>query len=160
MTELKLPLRVGGAQFDLNLDPTVAWQCLPLPHDVQSPKGPVHDLEKRLLALARARVSNELRLQTSFRGDLGIADLAVGNEALSRALSEAEIAQVAEHAAVFPPAARDGDGRWQDVLDDWAEHDGAAPETVTVARALNVLLGDVSRTGVPSRPTVQRRPTR
>ncbi|MFI0711391.1 sacsin N-terminal ATP-binding-like domain-containing protein [Streptomyces inhibens] len=129
----------------LRLDPTAAWQCLPLPHDVQSPKGPVHDLEQRFLALARARVSNELRLRTPLHGYLGLADLAVGDEALSRALSEAEIAQVAGRTAVLPPAARDADGRWQDVLDDWAEHDGVAPKTVTVAMALDVLLGDASR---------------
>lgn len=129
----------------LRLNPTAAWQCLPLPHDVQSPKGPVRDLEQRILTLARARVSYELRLRTPLHGDLGLADLAVGDEALSRAISEAEIAQVAGRTAVVPPAARDADGRWQDVLDDWAEHNGAAPETVTVAMALDVLLGDASR---------------
>lgn len=127
------------------LNPTAAWQCLPLPHDVRSPKGPVRDLELHFLTLARARVSYELRLRTPLHGDLGLADLAVCDEALLRALSEAEIAQVAGRTAVLPPAARDAEGRWQDVLADWAEHDGAASGTVTVPMAVDALLGDVSR---------------
>ncbi|MCX4821095.1 hypothetical protein OG883_14465 [Streptomyces sp. NBC_01142] len=129
----------------LRLNPTAAWRCLPLPHDVRSPKGPVRDLELQLLALARARVSYELRLRTPLYGDLGLADLAVGDGALLRALSEAEIAQVAGRTAVLPPAARDAEGRWQGVLEDWAEHDGAAPGTVTVQMAVDALLGDASR---------------
>lgn len=129
----------------LRLNPTAAWQCLPLSHDVQSPKGPVRDLEQRFLVLARARVSYELCLRTPLHGDLGLSDLAVADEALPSALSEAEIAQVAGRTAVLPPAARDADGRWQEVLDDWAEHDGVAPKTVTVAMALDALLGDASR---------------
>ncbi|MFE9284801.1 sacsin N-terminal ATP-binding-like domain-containing protein [Streptomyces olivaceus] len=128
----------------LRLDPTAAWRCLPLPHNVRSPKGPVRDLEQRFLTLARARVSYELRLRTPLHGDLGIADLAVGDDALLPALSEAEIAQVVGRTAVLPPAARDA-GRWQEVLEDWAEHDGAAPGTVTVPMAVDVLLGDASR---------------
>ncbi|GHC44502.1 sacsin N-terminal ATP-binding-like domain-containing protein [Streptomyces cinnamoneus] len=129
----------------LRLNPTAAWQCLPLPHDVRSPKGPVRVLEQRFLALARARVSYELRLRTPLHGDLGLADLAVGDEALPHALSETEIAQVAGRTAALPQAARDADGRWRDVLDDWAGHDGASPKTVTVAMAVDALLGDASR---------------
>ena len=129
----------------LRLNPTAAWQCLPLPRDIQSAKGPVRDLEQQFLALARERVSYELRLRSPFHGDLGLADLAVCDEALPRALSDAEIAQVAGCTAVLPPAARDGDERWQEVLDDWAEHEGAVPKTVTVAMALDALLGDASR---------------
>ncbi|MGA5162242.1 sacsin N-terminal ATP-binding-like domain-containing protein [Streptomyces pseudogriseolus] len=129
----------------LRLEPTAAWRCLPLPHNVRSPKGPVRDLEQRFLTLARARVSYELRLRTPLHGDLGLADLAVGDEALLPALSEAEIAQVAGRTAVLPPAARDAEGRWQEVLEDWAEHDGAVPGTVTVPMAVDALLGDASR---------------
>ncbi|MER6313827.1 hypothetical protein ABT237_08680 [Streptomyces sp. NPDC001581] len=129
----------------LRLDPAVAWQCLPLPEDVQAPKGPVRKLEKQLLTLAREKVSHELRLQTVSHGDLGLADLAVCDEALASVLSESEIAQVARRTAVLPQSARDGAGRWQDLLRDWAGHGGAAPAAVSVPMALHTLLGDESR---------------
>ncbi|MFI1947401.1 sacsin N-terminal ATP-binding-like domain-containing protein [Streptomyces virginiae] len=129
----------------LRLDPAVTWQCLPLPDDLQAPKGQVRKLEKQLLTLAREKVSHELRLQTVSHGDLGLADLAVCDEALVGVLSESEIAQVARRTAVLPQSARDGAGRWQDVLGDWAGHGGATPTAVSVPMALYALLGDESR---------------
>ncbi|MGW2677857.1 sacsin N-terminal ATP-binding-like domain-containing protein [Streptomyces sp. NPDC001436] len=129
----------------LRLDPTVAWQCLPLPEDVQAPKGPVRKLENQMLTLAREKVSHELRLKTERHGYLGLADLAVSDELLVDVLSESEIAQVAKRTAVLPLPARDREGRWREVLKDWAGHDGVTPATVTVSGALFALLGDQSR---------------
>jgi hypothetical protein len=144
LNELVADLWTAAVLRQFGRDPATAWRAVPLPGDVRDARGPVAALERLLLDRARTRVSHGLLLDVPGHGRLGLGDLAVEETALAGVVTEEEVARVAERAAVLPVAARDADGRWREVLPDWAEHDGAAPAMVDLHDALG-LLGDEAR---------------
>ena len=100
--------------------------------------------ETLLLDRARQVVVARLSFPVPKMGNVGIADLAVEEERLEGVLTMDEIATVAGSAAALPPEARDDEGSWRVVLDDWRDTGAALLPTVLVLDALQ-LLGEPER---------------
>ncbi|WP_327250251.1 sacsin N-terminal ATP-binding-like domain-containing protein [Streptomyces sp. NBC_01244] len=119
------------------VDPT-AWHLVPLPPPTGSaPPERIQDrsqdriedrvqgrIEERILAelLARARrsLAAELTLTVPETGrSAPLADFAAEETALAGVLADADVARLGGVPYSFPAAARDGGGRWRQVLADW-----------------------------------------
>ncbi|MER6022738.1 hypothetical protein ABT141_32135, partial [Streptomyces anulatus] len=125
-------------------DPVNAWSAVPLPDHVRDGRNPAALMEQRLLDHARRLVSAKLLLEVPGEGLLDLESLAVEDEELEGAVTEEEVARLADVPAALPGAMRDPDGRWREVLSDWEENGVGAPARVEVYDTLD-LLGDGSR---------------
>ncbi|WP_223777274.1 hypothetical protein [Streptomyces sp. 135] len=125
-------------------DPVNAWSAVPLPDHVRDGRNPAAAMEQRLLDHARRLVSAKLLLEVPGEGLLDLGSLAVEDEELEGAVTEEEVARLADVPAALPGAMRAPDGRWREVLSDWEENGVGAPARVEVYDTLD-LLGDGSR---------------
>ena len=121
--------------------PDAAWGVIPLPNDKDAedaPQSVVVQLESLLLDRARTELATRAALVA---GDtvVPVAELAVEDEALEGVIGAAEVARLAGLVTSFPASARDGAGRWRQVLDDWRDGGAPLPNPVTVETALELL---------------------
>lgn len=125
-------------------NPAAAWHVIPLPTEYGDyTHAVVNRLDELLLGVARGRVANTAAIFVDGHR-YALTELAVENAALECVLDPAEVAALSGLAVALPMSARDGTGRWREVLDDWTEAGASLPEPVTVQDAL-ALLADSAR---------------
>jgi hypothetical protein len=129
--------------------PTAAWDVIPLPgvdgreNDLRSV---VAQMESLLLDRARTELATHAAVVIQHEKIL-LTDLAVEVAALDGVIEPIEVARIAGLAQSLPFSARDVDGRWREVLNDWRNAGAPMPPPVTVTGAL-ALLDDSSRSVV------------
>ena len=130
------------AVLDLLAEQTAeAWKVIPLPADGMGDDDP-RSIPERLesLLLERARANVALRAAIPVDGSpRPLTGLAIEAIRLECVLDATEVAELAELAAALPATARDDEGRWRHVLDDWRQAGAPLPPVVTVAHALRLL---------------------
>jgi hypothetical protein len=121
--------------------PRKAWRTVPVSESAATPSSVAspESFETLLLDRARQVVVASLSFPVPKVGNVGIADLAVEEERLEGVLTMEEVAAVAGSTAALPPDARDDEGSWRVVLDDWRDAGAALPPTVLVLDALQLL---------------------
>jgi hypothetical protein len=131
--------------------PRAAWNSVPIDYaeepvlgaDSSSATGPIEDFAQLLRHRARSTVASALRFSNSEVDDLLLTQLAVEQHGLEAALAPHEVAGLADLPAALPLEARDGHGRWRQVLEDWRSTVDLPP-LVTVEDAIP-LLDDLDR---------------
>lgn len=121
--------------------PAVAWAAVPLPADVEAGDnlGSVVDqLERLILDRARTELANRAAVAVNDEA-VALTALAVEDPRLEGVLDPAEVAALAGLRAALPPGARDADGRWRAILDDWRSVGAPLPPPVTVDSALTLI---------------------
>lgn len=121
--------------------PIAAWDVIPLPDDDDDdndPRSLVVQMENLLLDRARTELATRAALVVA-GVPVPLTELAVEDEALEGVVEAAEVARLAGLATPLPALARDGAGRWRDVLDDWRDAGAPLPDPVTVEDALTLL---------------------
>ncbi len=127
-------------------DPRSAWLAIPViaAADEQSQMPVIRRLEAEVVSSARQRVAPRVALPVAGKGRLPLRELAVEERPLERILTLAETAELAGVDAAVPAEARDADGKWREVLEDWRSAGVDLPAPVTVDQAL-ALLEDEAR---------------
>ncbi|MCZ9353031.1 hypothetical protein NGM36_25230 [Streptomyces mutabilis] len=119
-----------------------AWHLIPLPSPSDpSPPARLQDsIRAALVDRSRTWLAPRLSLPCSDGTVKSLSELAVEESRLSDVLDDEDIARLAGLPDTFPRPARDGAGRWRDVLTDWRGN-GAADlaAEVGVRDALNSL---------------------
>jgi len=121
--------------------PVVAWGIVPLPAGNGDEKGR-SPVVGRLEALLLERARTELCKRAAIVVDgtrLVLTELAVEDARLEDVLEPAEVASLADLTTTLPASARDPDGHWRLVLDDWRTAGAPLPPSVTVETALALL---------------------
>ncbi|HMJ76686.1 MAG TPA: hypothetical protein VK507_11980, partial [Iamia sp.] len=111
------------------LDPAATWASIPLPTGGEQDGGITGRLVAAIVAASRSTVAASARIPVDGRLE-PIARLAVEDETLEPILTAAQVAFLAGTDAVIPATARDPEGRWRNVVDDWfesSETDGRFP---------------------------------
>ena len=131
----------GHAAVDLfRQSAKAAWRAMPVGQasDEEVLPSLVDRLNGAIIDAARSAVAQRVLVETE-RGLLGLGELAVECELLEGVLTFEEIAQLSGRPAALPESARDDDGRWRVVLDDWRTAGAGLPEPLGVERALGLL---------------------
>ena len=120
--------------------PASAWAIVPLPEDngEKPAQSPVHELEKLLQDRARNQLATTVAIPIDGT-KLPLSGLAVEEPALEGVIEPTEIAALAGLSQALPASARDANGRWRRVLDDWRHAGASLPPPVTVDTALSLL---------------------
>jgi hypothetical protein len=140
LCDLWLAAMVGLFQ----MKPGDAWTSVPLPLAGDSDRpGVIQDFEEEVLRRARSSLPGLLGFDVRERR-LSLKELAVEAPRLDGLLSEVEIAKLAGLSASLPKLARDANGRWRLVREDWRLAGADLPAPVNVETALG-LLGDEAR---------------
>ena len=120
-------------------NPQAAWRTIPVGGDESRSRSPVvAELHTSLVEMSRAIVAELAKIEADslFRRVGGLAHEA---PELEGKLTGNEIARLAGLEATLPPSARDHDGRWRLVLDDWRAAGGDVAVSVTILDALRLL---------------------
>lgn len=118
--------------------PAAAWRVVPLDEPSGDPRlDTVADLEAQLISRARDVLPARLTFEVGGCAR-PLTELAVEERRLEGIVTDAEICRLAQLEAMLPATARDSDGRWRDVLEDWREAGADLPAPVTVADALTL----------------------
>ena len=122
--------------------PALGWSVVPVASDnvaqVHDGKSVSNRLESLLLKRARTELVSRLHFVVNGLSH-SVTTLAVEEAELEGVITPIEVAQLAALDATLPHDARDPEGRWRRVLDDWRTADADLPGTVTVAQALDLL---------------------
>ena len=135
------------AALDLfSQDPKAAWQAMPVPTTSEGDSASpfVQRLESAIIAIAREQVAAQVSFNVLGHGKLRLSQLATEAKPLEKILTPTETAGLAGLPSTLPFTARDLEGRWRQVLDDWRSAGANIPEPVSVEQALT-LLGDETR---------------
>ena len=123
------------------LEPAAAWRAMPvgLRSDAEEVSSSVARLNAAIVDIARKSVASRILVGVGDTGWFGLAELAVEARPLEGVVTEDETATLLGMPATLPTAARDTDGRWRVVLDDWREAGAELPAPLSVERALALL---------------------
>ena len=132
--------------------PEVAWRVMPVGALLEEAavSSLVGRLNGTILDSARTFVAEGIVINVPGKGSLRLAELAVESEPLEGIVTAEETATLLDMQGTLPVGARDADGRWRGVLDDWRATGADLPEPLDVERALD-LLRDEAR---PVRSTI------
>ncbi|HEU5004303.1 MAG TPA: hypothetical protein VFW71_16195 [Actinomycetota bacterium] len=117
--------------------PALAWTSTPLGTENLQGSRVTAALQKALVSVARTYVADlvEVRVRDSWSW---IGDLAYEDPELDGRLASEEVAQLAELDDALPASARDANGRWRLVLDDWRCNGNEIADSVSVLDALRL----------------------
>ena len=115
-----------------------AWRVVPTDSDATAGSQVLAELQAALVAIARGSVADLAEVEVD--GSLHwIGDLAHEAPELEGRLTDQEVARLAGLDAALPASARDSDGRWRLVLDDWRQAGNDIAVSVTTLDALHLL---------------------
>ena len=132
----------SGAAIDMfRHDPATAWLAMPAgpAPDPEDASTLVNLVNTAIVDISRNSVASRVQIAVRGKGWLGLGELAVEAKPLEGLVTEDETATLLGLSATLPTAARDTEGRWRAILDDWRDADAELPAPLGVEQALELL---------------------